>query len=109
MAVASSSSSTPANSTGTSAAAPTQTSQPTPPTKTSSDDSTITPLQLTLAAVMLGASAGLTLYTRRTSTMLNQLERASKNATTRKGPQKNGPKTKVEWEKTRSRWEKDDL
>ena len=40
--------------------------------------------------------------------MLNQLERASKNAAERKGPPKLGPKTNVEWEKTRNRWEKDD-
>ena len=71
-----------------------------------------------LAAVILGASAGLTLYTKRTSTLLNQLERSSKNATERfahettfapYGPRKFGPKTRAEWEKTRSRWEKDDL
>ena len=73
-----------------------------------SDRSGITPLQLGLAAIILGASAGLTLYTKKTSHMLNQLERASKNAVERKGPPKLGPKTKLEWEKTRNRWEKDD-
>lgn len=72
-------------------------------------DSGVTPLQLGFAAIILGASAGLTLYTRRTSHMLNQLERASKNAAERRGPPKFGPKTKLEWEKTRNRWEKDDL
>mmetsp|Transcript_12114 Transcript_12114/g.18690 ORF Transcript_12114/g.18690 Transcript_12114/m.18690 type:complete len:94 (-) Transcript_12114:570-851(-) len=69
----------------------------------------ITPLQFTFAAIILGASAGLTLYTKRTSTILHQMERASKNATERKGPQKFGPRTKSEWEKLRNRWEKDDL
>jgi hypothetical protein len=69
----------------------------------------ITPLQFTFAAIILGASAGLTLYTKRTSTILHQMERASKNATERKGPQKFGPKTKSDWDKLRNRWEKDDL
>ena len=87
---------------------------PKPSTSSSSshDDSSvggITPLQFTLAAVILGTSAGLTLYTKRTSTILNQMDRASKNAIERRGPQKFGPKTKAEWEKWRNRWEKDDL
>mmetsp|Transcript_22722 Transcript_22722/g.32475 ORF Transcript_22722/g.32475 Transcript_22722/m.32475 type:complete len:87 (+) Transcript_22722:197-457(+) len=69
----------------------------------------ITPLQFTFAAIILGASAGLTMYTKRTSNILHQMERASKNATERKGPQKFGPRTKSEWEKLRNRWEKDDL
>jgi hypothetical protein len=73
------------------------------------DRSGVTPLQLGFAAIILGASAGLTLYTKKTSHMLNQLERASKNAVERKGPPKLGPQTKFEWEKTRNRWEKDDL
>jgi hypothetical protein len=78
-------------------------------TTSSSSSSGITPLQLTFAAIILGASAGLTLYTKRTSTILHHMERASKNATERKGPQKFGPRTKSEWEKLRNRWEKDDL
>mmetsp|Transcript_10780 Transcript_10780/g.23707 ORF Transcript_10780/g.23707 Transcript_10780/m.23707 type:complete len:92 (-) Transcript_10780:238-513(-) len=78
-------------------------------TTKSNKDTTITPLQLSLAALILGASAGLTLYTKRTSTMLNQLERASKNAQQRKGPERFGPMTRGEWEKMRNRWEKDDL
>lgn len=79
-------------------------------TTTSSDSTTTaTPLQLTFAAIILGTSAGLTLYTKRTSTILHQMERASKNAMERKGPQKFGPRTKSEWEKLRNRWEKDDL
>ncbi|KAL3795251.1 hypothetical protein HJC23_008336 [Cyclotella cryptica] len=70
---------------------------------------TVTPLQWSLAAVILGASAGLTLYTKKTSHMLSQFERASKNAQQRRGPPQFGPKTRMEWEKTRNRWEKDDL
>mmetsp|Transcript_21652 Transcript_21652/g.47065 ORF Transcript_21652/g.47065 Transcript_21652/m.47065 type:complete len:161 (+) Transcript_21652:476-958(+) len=106
MTLVSSSSSSADGSTGASAAAPPQS---TAPTKTQSDDSSITPLQLGLAAVILGTSAGLTLYTKKTGKLMNQLERVSKNATQRKGPPKFGPKNKMEWEKTRSRWEKDDL
>mmetsp|Transcript_20946 Transcript_20946/g.34564 ORF Transcript_20946/g.34564 Transcript_20946/m.34564 type:complete len:93 (-) Transcript_20946:48-326(-) len=91
-----------------------QTTITTANTMTAADDKSssnggITPLQFTFAAIILGASAGLTLYTKRTSTILHQMERASKNATERKGPQKFGPKTKSEWEKLRNRWEKDDL
>ena len=74
-----------------------------------SGNSGITPLQFTFAAIILGASAGLTLYTKRTSTILNQMERATKNSIERKGPQKFGPRTKNDWEKFRNRWEKDDL
>lgn len=68
-----------------------------------------TPLQLALGALLLGASAGLTLYTKRTGSMIAQLDRASRNATVRRGPPKYGPKTKVEWERTRNRWESDDV
>jgi hypothetical protein len=70
----------------------------------------ITPLQYTtFAAIILGASAGLTLYTKRTSTIINQIDRASKNAIERRGPPKFGPRTRMEWEKLKNRWEKDDL
>jgi hypothetical protein len=68
-----------------------------------------TTFQYSLAAIILGASAGLTLYTKRTSHMLNQLNRAAKNAQERRGPPQFGPRTKVEWEKMRNRWEPDDL
>mmetsp|Transcript_3650 Transcript_3650/g.5979 ORF Transcript_3650/g.5979 Transcript_3650/m.5979 type:complete len:102 (+) Transcript_3650:498-803(+) len=94
----SSSSSTPKNSTEAVAAA-------SPPQSSSSP----TALQLALGAIILGTSAGLTFYTKRTGHMMNQLERASKNATLRRGPRKAGPKTKLEYEKTRNRWEKEDL
>ena len=54
----------------------------------------ITPLQYGFAAIILGASAGLTLYTKKTSHVLNQLERASKNKLQRQPPMV-GPKTIV--------------
>lgn len=79
------------------------------PDDSTAPSATATPLQLCLGALILGASAGLTFYTKRTGSMLKQMERVSKNAAERRGPPKNGPKTKLEYEKTRSRWEKDDL
>jgi hypothetical protein len=87
---------------------------PAPPSTLASPHQTVvsggaTPLQFGLAAIILGASAGLTLYTKKTSHMLNQLERASANVAQRKGPPKFGPKTKTEWEMSRNRWEKDDI
>jgi hypothetical protein len=69
----------------------------------------MSPLQLALMAMILGSSAGLTLYTKRTSHMLNQWNRAVKNARERKGPTKFGPRTRDEWNKMRNRWEVDDL
>ena len=63
-------------------------------TTTTTTAAATTPLQLAFAAIILGASAGLTLYTKRTSTMLQQMERASKNAMERKGPHKKIMKTK---------------
>ena len=47
------------------------------------------------------AQPGLTLYTKKTKSMLNQMERVSKSQAQRKGPPKFGPKTKDEHEKTR--------
>ena len=76
---------------------------------TGSSSNSITPLQLTMAAIILGTSAGLTLYTKKTSAMLQTMEKVNKNVAQRKGPPKFGPRTKMEWEKWRNRWEKDDL
>ena len=59
--------------------------------------------------VMLGCSAGLTFYTKRTNSMLKQMEKVQKQQVIRKGPVKSGPQTKQEWDKTRPRFEKDDF
>jgi hypothetical protein len=75
-----------------------------PDGSSSGSNGSITPMQLFAVVIILGASAGLTLYTKKTGQMLAQLERASKNAAERKGPPKLGPKTYLEWEKTRNRW-----
>ena len=50
------------------------------------------------------ALAGLTLYTKKTRSMLNQMERVGKPQAHRRGPPKFGPKTKDEHEKTRVSW-----
>jgi hypothetical protein len=50
--------------------------------------------------VLLGASAGLTLYTRKTSSMLRQMDQVKRF---RRFPTKYGPMTKEEWEKVRPR------
>jgi hypothetical protein len=82
-----------------------------PPTTTNPNNkqTQIAPLQLAFAAMILGSSAGLALYTKQTSQMLNQWNRAARNAQERKGPVKFGPRTRDEWEKMRNRWEVDDL
>mmetsp|Transcript_8454 Transcript_8454/g.17445 ORF Transcript_8454/g.17445 Transcript_8454/m.17445 type:complete len:109 (-) Transcript_8454:331-657(-) len=77
----------------------------TPPTASTT---AATPLQIAMAAILLGTSAGLTLYTKKTSSMLQRMESMNQNAVRRRGPEKFGPKTKSEWEKMRNRWGKDD-
>jgi hypothetical protein len=83
--------------------------EPPPPTNPNNKQTQITPLQLAFAAMILGSSAGLALYTKRTSQMLNQWNQAARNAQERKGPVKFGPRTRDEWEKMRNRWEVGDL
>jgi len=41
--------------------------------------------------------------------MLKQMERINANAAARQPKRKPGPITKEEWEKTRNRWEADDI
>lgn len=79
------------------------------PPKKPSDDYTPTPLQIALGVLMVGASAGLTLYTKKTGHMLKQFEKVAENQAKRKGPPKFGPPTKKEWEKMRPRLDDDDL
>ena len=58
-------------------------------------------LFLFFSTIIVMAQPGLTLYTKKTRSMLNQMERVSKSQAQRKGPPKFGPKTKDEHEKTR--------
>jgi len=62
-----------------------------------------TPLQIGLGLMIVGMSAGMTLYTKKTGAMLTQLERVKRNREIRM-PTKCGPPTKEEWEKLRPRW-----
>lgn len=66
--------------------------------KTMLSSSMSTGMQMGLFAVMLGASAGFTLYTRKTSSMLKQMDKVKKY---RRFPTKYGPMTKAEWEKVK--------
>mmetsp|Transcript_18893 Transcript_18893/g.25997 ORF Transcript_18893/g.25997 Transcript_18893/m.25997 type:complete len:93 (-) Transcript_18893:323-601(-) len=81
-------------------------SSSTPPSST--EEYKPTPLQLSLGVLLLGASAGLTLYTKKTSQMLSHLNKMNQNAKIR-NPPKYGPPTKQEWEKMRPRMNNDEL
>jgi hypothetical protein len=76
---------------------------------TASDTGGATPLQIGLGLIILGSSAGLTLYTKKTQSLLNQMKRVDQNKAMRLPKKKFGPMTKPEWERMRSRWTKDDL
>jgi hypothetical protein len=68
-----------------------------------------TPFQIGMGLLIVGASAGLTLYTKKTKAMLTQMDRVKKNQDMRKPHKKFGPPTKKEWEKLRNRWEDNDI
>lgn len=67
-----------------------------------------TPFQIGLGLMILGASAGMTLYTKKTQAFLNQMKRVQQNVETR-NPKKFGPPTKEEYEKMKPRINDDDL
>mmetsp|Transcript_6155 Transcript_6155/g.9279 ORF Transcript_6155/g.9279 Transcript_6155/m.9279 type:complete len:82 (+) Transcript_6155:208-453(+) len=63
-----------------------------------------TPPQLAAGALMLGASASLALYARRTSQLLSHMNKLSAADAKRKvATAKAGPLTRREWERTRTR------
>lgn len=62
-----------------------------------------------IGLLILGTSAGFTLYTKKTQSILNRMNQMSRNRELRFPKKQEGPLTKEEWEKTRSRWEKDDF
>mmetsp|Transcript_5346 Transcript_5346/g.8182 ORF Transcript_5346/g.8182 Transcript_5346/m.8182 type:complete len:89 (-) Transcript_5346:504-770(-) len=68
-----------------------------------------TPVQIGLGMLILGASAGLTLYTKKTQALLSQFKRASDNKAMRLPKKKFGPMTRSEADRVRSRWTEDDL
>mmetsp|Transcript_4773 Transcript_4773/g.9114 ORF Transcript_4773/g.9114 Transcript_4773/m.9114 type:complete len:112 (-) Transcript_4773:426-761(-) len=75
----------------------------------SSSTTAPTPFQIGIGLLIVGASAGMTLYTRKTQAMLNQMKRMEENRAMRLPKKKFGPPTKEEWEKLRNRWTNDDL
>jgi len=62
-----------------------------------------TALQIGAGLIIVGASAGLTLYTKKTQSILAQMKQVERNREIRM-PKKYGPPTKQEWEKIRPRW-----
>mmetsp|Transcript_27576 Transcript_27576/g.26436 ORF Transcript_27576/g.26436 Transcript_27576/m.26436 type:complete len:96 (+) Transcript_27576:196-483(+) len=77
-------------------------------TTSTSTTYTATPFQIGLGLMLVGASAGLTLYTKKTQSMLTQLKRVDKNRQMRQPKKKYGPPTQQQWEKMRPRWSDDD-
>jgi hypothetical protein len=63
---------------------------------------------IAVGIAMMGASAGLTLYTKKTGSMLATMKKVQENQLVRRGPVKFGPPTRAEWEKMRPRWDKND-
>ena len=66
-------------------------------------------LSMIIMLGMVGTAAGFTMYTKRTGSMLNQLEQIAKNKQRRMPPARVGPHTKEEWDKIRPRIDKDDF
>ena len=64
---------------------------------------TPTGLSYAMAIFILGASAGMTMYTRRTGSMLSRMEEYTANQLKR-NPPKYGPPTREEFEKMKYRW-----
>jgi hypothetical protein len=58
---------------------------------------------------MVGASAGFAFYTKRTASMIRQMDQIGKNKARRMPPAKIGPMTKPEWDKVRPRFDKDEF
>ena len=68
------------------------------------------PIQIGMGLIIVGASAGLTLYTKKTGNMLSQMDKLNKaHAARAASKRKPGPITKKEYEKTRTRIDDDDL
>ena len=65
-------------------------------------------LQWGIMLVILGSSAGLTLYTKKTGSMLQTMKRMEE-AQLRNHPPRIGPPTKQEYEKLRPRIDKDEF
>ena len=84
-----------------------------PPHKPPPANTQFTPIQIGMGLMILGASAGLTLYTKKTQSMLQHMDKLNKAHAVRVAAQRKkqgyGPMTKQEYEKTRTRIDDDDL
>jgi hypothetical protein len=67
-----------------------------------------TALQLGIAVLILGTSAGFTLYTKKADSMLRRMNQVTENQL-RRNPPKFGPPTKEQWERLRPRIDKDEF
>ena len=67
-----------------------------------------TAFQLTIAALVLGTSAGFTMYTKKTASMIRTMNQVNENVL-RNRPPHFGPPTKQEWEKLRPRIDRDEF
>jgi hypothetical protein len=81
-------------------------SQPQKSTPVVKQDSTF---GMVIVLGMIGATAGFTMYTKRTGTMLRQMDQISKNKARRMPARSVGPMTKAEWDKARPRFDKDEF
>jgi hypothetical protein len=84
-----------------------------PPSDSTTSSASYTPssptaLQLGIAVLVLGSSAGFTLYTRKTGAMLRTMENITANQLRNRPPQY-GPPNKAEWEKLKPRIDKDEF
>ena len=66
-------------------------------------------LSMLIGLGMVGSAAGFALYTKRTGSMLKQMEQIAKNKQKRMPPPRVGPHTKAEWDKIRPRFDKDEF
>ncbi len=65
-------------------------------------------LAISLGILIVGASAGLTAYTKKTQQIINQMNRMERNRQQRLPKRKFGPMTREEWDKMRNRWNDND-
>jgi hypothetical protein len=77
-------------------------------TTTASGEGGPSALSLGIMIVILGTSAGFTLYTKKTGSMLQAMNKVTENQL-RNRPPKLGPPTRSEWEKMRPRIDKDEF
>ena len=68
-----------------------------------------TAVQIGIAVLMIGSSAGMMLYTKRTDQMLSQMKKVSANQASRLPKRKPGPITHELHEKTKTRIDKDEF